>query len=209
MTFAEIQAAVMANAFGAALLPSVKQWIIFRHRDLWDAEEWTFRYGSATVTFPTGQVAGGLPDDFRIAIALYDSQGNPVAPIRDARLFFNRYVESGSPGSGPPEAYTIFGGELLVGPNGDGSSGTLIYEKNKPVLSADGDETGLPDGCDLGLVFGARATGFVLTKVAEQAAVPEAEYAATIDSMRRNYLTQVRGDQAQMGADLPGLRQWR
>lgn len=204
MTFRDIQLAVIKDGFSPGDLGDVKNWIIGRHAWLWDLDEWTFREGTAAVTFTANsQIVGSLPGDFRIATALYASDGSLLQPIRDSDRFFNAYNTNLTGQTGAPEAYTVYGGQILVGPTGDGSTGLLIYEKNKPALINDSDLTGLPDGYDMTLVHGAKAEGFKLKNV-PLAAVFDQNFTAGVNALQRNYLTGIRGQVGQMGAYRPG-----
>lgn len=206
MTFVQLQNSVIANGFEEADRADVKNWIAFRHAWLWDLEEWTFRQASAAVTFTANsQTVASVPADFRHAIVLYDSQGTQLRPMRDHREFFNLYNANLGNGSGPPEAFTVVGGVLTVGPAGDGSTGILVYEKSKPALVNDGDTTGLPEGYDLALVHGGKAEGFKLFNVPLWQGFDD-DFTAAVNAMRRNYLTSIRGQVGQMGAYHPG--QW-
>lgn len=206
MTYKEIVDAVIANGFEDTDRASAQEWVQARHAWTWDAEEWTFRFDTATIVFTSGsQTVGSLPSDFRAAVALYDSTGGPITPIKDFRRFFDQYNTRIGNGSGNPEAYTVLDSQIFVGPNGDGTSGLLIYEKSKPMLSDDGDSTGLPDGYDLMLVHGGKAEGFKLSNV-PLAQNFDDDFTAFLNAMRRNYLTGVRAAGAQQfGAYTP----WR
>lgn len=212
MTYKQIVDGVLAAGFGEVKRAEAKNWVQARHAWVWDAEEWTFRYATSPVVFTANsQVVGSLPADFRAGVALYDTQGVPLRPVRDYREFFGGYNANLNLGSGRPEAWTVMAGQLLVGPNGDGSTGLLIYERSKPALVNDGDLTGLPDGYDLMLVHGGKAEGFKLTNVPLWQGFDD-DFNASVNAMRRNYLNAVRaaGSQ-QFGAFRPagGLRLWR
>lgn len=210
MTFVQIQNAVLADSFTESKRNDAKNWIVARHAWLWDLEQWTFKFTTANVVFTAGsQLVGSVPADFHIAIALYDSTGNPVPAIKDFREFFDRYNANLQNGSGVPEAFTVVGGQLFVGPAGDGSAGLLVYEKAKPALVADGDPSGLPDGYDLALVHGGKAEGFKLANIPLWQGFDD-DFNAHANAMRRNWLTGIRGQAPQFGAFRPGrVRQWR
>jgi hypothetical protein len=157
---------------------------------------------------PRRERVGSMPSDFHIALGLYTSTGAPVRAVRDTRRFYDSYNANLSNGTGTPEAFTVVGSQLLVGPAGDGSSGVLVYEKSKPTLVNDSDTTGLPDGYDLALVHGGKAEGFKLSNIPLWQGFDE-DFTAASNALQRNYLTGVRGQVGQFGAFRPGTRQWR
>lgn len=205
MPYVTIQNAVLADAFAEGKRDQAKLWIQARHAWLWDLEEWTFRFTTGNVVFTAGSqvVSLGAITDFRAVEALYDAQGNPLRGYKDFRAFLDRYNVNENLGSGRPEAYTVLGGQLLVGPNGDGSSGLLAFERAKPALVNDGDLTGLPEGYDVALVHGGKAEGFKLSNIPLWQGFDE-DFTAFANAMRRNYLTAVRQSGAsQFGAFRP------
>lgn len=206
LTFKQITDAVLADGFSEGKRSSAQEWIRFRHAWLWGLHEWTFRFGTATVTFTVGtQVVGSLPSDFHIALALYTSTGAPVLGVKDVREFFDRYNANASTSSGTPSAFTVVGSQLMVGPAGDGTSGLLVYEKSKPMLVNDGDTTGLPDGYDLALVHGGKAEGFKLSNVPLWEGFDQ-DFSAAATALEKDYLTAIRGQNSQLGSARP--RQW-
>lgn len=206
LTFKQLQDAVLADGFAEAKRADCKNWINFRHAWLWGLNEWTFRFATATVTFTANsQTVGNLPTDFHAAICLYDSNGYPIAPVRDFRKFFGDYNQNINNGSGRPSAYTVIASQIMVGPAGDGSSGLLVYEKAKPTLVNDGDTTGLPDGYDLALVHGGKAEGFKLANVPLWQGFDQ-DFVAATTALERDYMTGIRGQVGQMSAYRPG--QW-
>lgn len=208
LTFKQIQDYALADGFTETDRGACKDWINTRLAWLWNQDEYTFRMGTATVTFTANsQIVAGLPADFRIATALYNSQGMALSPERDIDKFFDNWNVNQNLGSPGPLAYTVLAGTLLVGPTGDGTSGLLIYEKSKPTLVNDSDLTGLPDGYDMALVHGAKAEGFTLKNVPLAQAF-ENHFAAAIQSLETDYLTGIRGQVGQMGAYRPGSFQW-
>jgi hypothetical protein len=206
MTFVQIQNAVLADSFAEAKRADAKNWINFRHAWLWDLEQWTFRKKTAAITLTANsQVASAMPADFRHAIVLYNSQGDPLQPIRDEREFYNRYNANLQNQGASPKAYTVQAGQILLGPQGDGTSGLLIYEASRPSLVNDNDTTGLPDGYDVALVHGGKAEGFKLATIPLWQGFDD-DFTAAANALRRNYLTEMRGQVGQMGAFKP--RQW-
>lgn len=209
LTFLDIQNAVLADGFDESKRSDCKNWINFRHSWLWDLDDWTFKYTTATVTFTANTMAvGDMPADFHAAVSLFDSNGWLVKPMADYREFYSRYNQNLQNGTGSPEAWTVIGGVLTVGPAGDGSEGILVYEKTKPALVMDGDTTGLPDGYDLALVHGGKAEGFKLANVPLWQGFDD-DFTAAAQTLRQNYLTQVKAASSrQFGAYKPGV-QWR
>lgn len=208
LNFGQIVDLVTKDGFTGTDRADVQNWVVARHAWLWDSDEWTFRMGTAPVTFTANsQFVAGLPTDFRIATALYNQQGMALEPIRDIDKFFDDFNTNQNLGSSGPVAFTVVGSGLLVGPMGDGSSGILVYEKSKPALVRDSDPTGLPDGYDMTLVHGAKAEGFTLKNV-PLAQTFENHFAAGIEALQKNYLTGIRGQVGQMGAYRPGSFQW-
>lgn len=209
LTFKNIVDAVLKDGFTESDRGDARNWVVARHAWLWNESEWTFRMGTTTVTFTANsQIVSGLPTDFRIATAVYNQQGMALEPERDIDKFFDNWNTNQNLGSPGPLAYTVLGTQLLVGPMGDGTTGMLIYEREKPPLVNDGDLTGLPDGYDMALVHGGKAEGFTLKNVPLAQAF-ENHFAAAIQSLEMNYLTGIRGQVGQMGAFRPGSFQWQ
>jgi hypothetical protein len=208
MTYREIVDSVLADGFAEGKRASAKQWVQFRHAWLWDLEEWQFKFASAPITFTSGSPTAslGAVTDFAAAVAVYNSTGGQLKPIRDPREFFDLYNANLQNGNGVPAAYTVFGGQLFVGPNGDGSTGLLAYERSKPALVNDADTTGLPDGYDLALVHGGKAEGFKLSNVPLWSGFDD-DFTAAANALRRNYLVSVRAQGEQLGSFTPG--RWR
>lgn len=203
LTFKSIVDQVLQDGFSESKRSSAKEWVRFRHSWLWNLEQWTFRYGTSSVTFTSSsQTVGGVPTDFKIAIVLYDGQGNRLRSVPDMRAFFDGYNQNLHNGSGSPESFTVVDDSILVGPNGDGTTGFLVYEKKQPTLTDDDDETGLPDGFDLALVHGGKAEGFKLANVPLWQGFDD-DFTAAANAMRRDYLVGVRGSFQQFGAWTP------
>lgn len=201
LSFLEMQNAVIANGFDESDRASVKTAIQFRHGWLWDLEDWSFRFGTDTVTFTAGsQVVGSIPTDFHAVLALYDANGNPIRGVQDLRNFFDAANANQSLSAGTASAYTVVSSQIFIDALGDGSSGLMVYEKSKPTLSADGDTSGLPDGYDLALVHGGKAEMFKLGIVPDLATSFDEDFTAAANALRRNYLRQVKETGQQFGA---------
>jgi len=202
--FGDIVTGVLKDAFDDAdKRADAQEWVRARHAWVWDAKSWTFKRASASVAFTANsQVAAG-PADVHSVDRVYDSQGNRLRGYRDPFQFFDAYNDLASTSSGQPEAYTVYGGQILIGPNGDGSTGLVLYEKAKPSLVNDTDLTGFPDGYDLMLVHGGKAEGFKLTNI-PLAANFDADFTAYVTAMENNWLDEVsEAGTAQVGAYRP------
>lgn len=205
MNFGAILDAVCKDGIDPSRRADAKGWVAARHAWLWDPEDWTFKLATGTVTFTAGSqmvAAGDAPTDIHATLALYDSGGGRVQGISDPRRFFDDYNQNLGGSSGPPEAYTLVDGTIFLSSPGDGSQGLLVYERSKPSLVNDADETGLPDGYDLALVHGAKAEGFKLTNIPLSGNF-DADYTAAIETLRRAYLRVVKEPGQQFGAYRP------
>lgn len=207
MNFGQILSMVTSDGIDQSERSNAQEWVRMRHAALWDWKDWTFKYAQAPITFTSGQQvlnSGDYPSDLHDVLAMYDQYGEPIRGYRDVRQFFDRYNVNALPvTSSSPEAYTMLNGGPLVGPMGNGSAGIIVYEKNKPSLINDSDLTGLPDGFDLALVHGAKATGMQITNN-PLAQTHEMAYETIISELENGYLTQVLETGEQSGAYRPG-----
>lgn len=204
LTYLQMQNQVIADGLAESDRTIIKFALNVRNEWLFDADEWVWRKAEAAVTFTNGsRVVGGAPADLRMVIAMFDGQGNQLEAVADNRLFLDQFNENIQQGSGSPSAFTVIGTTLVVGPNGDGTSGLLLYERERTDLVNDGDTTGLPATYDMALVHGAKAEVFKLKKIPVWQE-HEDEFAASVAALQRNYLTSVRGQVGQFGAYRPG-----
>lgn len=199
MTFKEIQDMAMADRFGETRRTDMKQWINYVGGLIWDADDWTFRTGTKTVqTDATGTITN-LPADFGETKALFLSDGTRLTAMHDETDFYARYFgTAASVAANQPEAYTVIGGSLLVGPFAAVTGMLLIYQKDWTVLVADSDVPALPLETHVGLAMGASKWGLALKSdpswLGLDSAIPE-----VMGTLRANYLTSVgdkRGRQA-------------
>lgn len=208
MTFGDILNMVCKDGISSSYRTDAKEWVKTRHEWLWGVEDWTFKVTTASLEFTAGaQVLAAPPSDLHATFAIYDAQGDPLRAIRDVRAFFDLYNTNYVSDNGSPEAYTVVDGQVLVGPKGDGSTGLIVYQKTKPTLSADTDTTGLPDGCDMALVYGAKADGYVATNAGALAPILEERFQAIYEGMMNDWLEAVLETGGQSGAFRPSL-QW-
>jgi hypothetical protein len=207
MSYKQIQDAVLADSFVESKRIDAKNWIQFRHAWLWDVEKWTFKYATGTVTFTAGSPTAAIPPDLANVLAVYASTGYGVRGVKDVRQFFDVGNSNLGVGGGAPQIYTMVGSQMYIAPNGDGSTGIIAYEKNKPALVNDGDSTGLPDGYDLALVHGGKAEGFKLTNVPLWQGFDE-DFTAAVNALRNNYLSSISEAGAQQLGAYRAVRQW-
>lgn len=209
LNFGQILDAVCKDGINASRRSDAKEWVRNRQAAVWGAAPWTFKQKQGSIVF-TGnqQIAAGAPTDVQSVYAVYDSNGYPLVGYRDIRKFFDVYNTIANPTGGSPEAYTVVDGQIYVGPSGDGSTGLIVYQAEKPAMSADTDVSGLPDGFDLALVYGAKATGYTLTNMQALAAEFEQMFTAQIEALMGDYLDAVLETGGQSGAFRPGGARW-
>lgn len=207
LNFGQVLNAVLEDGLDPSRRSDAQEWVRYRHASIWNYADWTFKYKTSSITFTNGQQvlnASDYPSDIHAVYAMYDAFGEPLRAFRDARQFFDRYNTLALPSiSVSPEAYTMIAGVPYVGPLGNGTTGIVVYQKEKPSLVNDSDATGLPDGFDLALVYGAKATGYELTNN-PLAATLEQSYMAAITSMQNGWLDQTLETGEQSGAYRPG-----
>lgn len=205
LLFGDIVTAVLNDSFDpVSKRADAYTWVRARHAWVWDAKSWTFKRGSAPITFTANAQVADAPSDVHSVARVYDQNGRRLRAYRDPYQFFDAYNDLASASSGQPEAYTVFNGQILVGPNGDGSTGLVLYEKEKPSLVNDTDPCGFPDGYELMLVHGGKAEGFKLTNI-PLAANFDADFTAYVTAMENNWLDEVaEAGSQQTGAFRPG-----
>lgn len=205
MKFDEILDQVLAEGFAPSKREAAKQWVNAAYQWLWDAEEWSFRTGVATVSVTAGSAnVGALPTDFGIVLYLLNSDGEPLRPIQDVRQFYALY---GDGEQGTPEAFTVVGSSSLrVGPVSDVTAAdwTLVHQKQAIALSAGTDVPSIPANYHMGIVHKARADGMRLLGIPLWQ--PQLDAAVEVlDAMRQSYLSPIRGEIEQVGAFRPDL----
>lgn len=205
MTFKDLQDAVIKDTFDESDRADVRTWINHRYGLLLNQNEWTFTQGNTLVTATGGsQAVSNLPADLGIVLGLQRADGQPLRAIPEYRKFAAKYIGTSNSPTGQPEAFTSWGGALLVGPtsNETSSAYVLTYEKNCTPLSADADIPVIPVEHHLALVFGGKADGLALSSVL--LADPfEQKFDAEIQAMTRKYLAAVRGANTQIPAYRP------
>ena len=206
LNFGQVLDAVLTDGLDPNRRGDAQEWVRYRHTILWEYADWSFKYKEGPITFSSGKQAlntGDYPSDLHSPYAVYDQFGVPLKGYDDVRQFFDTYNTNNLPLEGPPEAYTMIAGVPYIGPLGNGTSGLVVYQMDKPSLVNDSDATGLPDGFDLALVYGAKATGYELTNN-PLAPTLEQSYMAAIAAMENAWLDQTLETGEQSGAYRPG-----
>lgn len=210
MNFSDLQTETMADAFKEAQRPSVKRWLNYAAGQLWNHEEWTFRYAhdDVTVTKDSATVTG-IATDLGIVIGVWNSDGERLRWINPADYNDLYYTETDT---GTPSDFTVINKALTLGPIPDTSATyRLFYERAYGHYQADGttfttgemdepqDIPVFPAETHLTLVFWAREIGKAL-RSDPTAALESQLKDAGIEFMRRNFLADQRGEFEQWGA---------
>ncbi len=178
-TFLAIVNAVLANRFKPTDIGQAQRWVRAEYQYIWNAYDWSFKHVSAfdtaaQLTIEAGNNTPSLPADFADLAELYDDTGELLEPLTSSR-FGERYRGDAINGRrGSPEAYTIVGRTLYLGPTPDRdatfslgytrilshiatSAGNSIVAGN---MSDDSDAPlWYPSGSSEALIAGARARG--------------------------------------------------
>lgn len=202
MTFKEVVEAVLADRFNENRRADAKGWVNFRQAWVWSLEEWTFRQATDDVTVTSGsQLVSGVAADFLTALALFSSDGTPLFPVLDHREFYAEYFNNVTPVTDTPEAFTVLGGSILVGPTSNVSAADykLIYERGPTELVDDGAISTIPEAFHMMLVHGGASEGLKLQNDPTWESY-EQDFTAAIEVMRQDYLLPIRGAPQQFGA---------
>jgi hypothetical protein len=163
LTFKQIQDMALEDAFPETKRSDVKVWIVDAHTEIWDAASYTFKdVAPVTVNVVDGVISGVT--DIADVYAVYDPYGEPLAAAYDPKQFYDVYNSAAAGTGSSAEAYAVVGNSVVVKPSQSGTVAgfQITYRKVKPSLSNDGDLSGLPDGYDMALVYGAKSIGFTL-----------------------------------------------
>lgn len=205
MTFLELQNATMNDRFDESQRGDVKNWINSRYWQLWNEEEWSFRYATDLVSVTSGsQTVGSLPTDFGDVRSLQRGDGTTLASL-DPVSFNRTYYDARAVYSGLPEAYTVVDGVVSVGPASSETATDyqLVYEREYTKLVLDAAIPEIPEGAELALVYGASAMGLQLQNDYTWQ-FQETLYQGELATMRRSYLRDRRDSNAQYAADVLG-----
>lgn len=188
MTGAELITEFLADKRFGQNRVRVLGFLNYRYGEMLELEEWAFLRARASVTLDTGTVTA--PADMGLPWNMYFADGSGELAQLGLDDFHDAYL--GQP-PGVPEAFTVFGATLLIGPAPDSSyPATLLYQSQPPWLADDEVPPVIPAEAHEGLVAGAQA--FALELENDPTGGPlEARYQRTIDAMRRRYLTAGRG----------------
>lgn len=203
VTFKQIVDAVISDRFAEGQRANAKNWVNHRLWWLWTLEQWRFKRATDDVTVTSGsQTVTSLPTDMGRVISLVNAEGAPLRPIEDYRDFYSLYYDTVSPSSGKPEAFTVVGSSILVGPQSDETSSAykLLYHREFTELSADSDVPAIPTGAHFALVHGGAAEGLKLQNDPTWQSF-EDDFQATIQILRSEYLVSIEGSGMEFGVD--------
>lgn len=211
MTFLELVSA-MTTEPGARFKPtqatSVKRWLNARAAELWGMEDWTFRKVYESLSVTAGDDTPTMPATFGIALGLWDANGDPVTYI-PPNAFFNRHL--GNTSGGNPSSYTVVNKQIVLDPKPSGNQTWTLYHDRAYChnidtgvytpgdMDEDTDLPALPTETHYLLIHGAISLGSVAMndftyQFAEQA------WQTGVESMKRNFLVDQRGEVQQWGA---------
>lgn len=147
MTFAEMQAAVLDQRFGASRADAIKRKINVSIAGIWAADDFAFKRRPAVSIAVTPYNTDGLytvtcTEVIEEILGCYDENGDPLTFL-DPDKFEDAYEYGTDEGS--PEAFTVYGtdGNLQIrfGPAPDvAKSFRLPYAAGPPTLTADSDD---------------------------------------------------------------------
>ena len=162
MDLADLRTAVKSNGrFDTTWDTIINQAINQRYAWIWaEHDNWTFRKTTASIGVQAGsQTTTGQPSDVSKVYAILNQYGDRLNPIEDIDEFHNRYYNSVNPTTGPPEAFAVSGGTILVGPTSSETSSAykIIYDKAFTPLAMDTDVPAIPSEHHMTIVDGASA----------------------------------------------------
>lgn len=204
MTFNQIYSEVINLRFSQAQLTSVQHWVNHRYAELWDMDEWVFKYQQATnLTVTAGsQILGNLPSPMGVVVALYRDDGYPVL-YRPPRDFWDLYATlTDQENTGDAQHYTIIDGVVFLGPIPSTSVSTyrMVYEQDFVPLVNDSDVPAIPSNYHYLLVTGALSEGCRLMNDFTWE-FQEQDWQRGLQSMRERWLVDQRGEVGEWGRD--------
>lgn len=211
MTFLELQqelSTVPGARFKSSQSSSYSRWLNSRAAELWGLEDWTFRKAYETFSVVSGDDTPTMPTTLGIVLGIWNDLGDQLAYV-DMDVFAPEHY-TGAP-SGTPEIYTVVNKTVYLHPTPAASATYNCYfDRAHCHKSAGGafvvgdmslatDTPALPDELHYLLIHGATAMGSInMNDFTYQFA--EQGWQSGIASMKRNYLSDVRGEPAQWGA---------
>jgi hypothetical protein len=195
MEFLALQNAVLGR-FETADRPNVKLWLNLFAATLYESERWSFRYATDDVQTAAGSVdVTGEAADMGVVLDAWNADGDELQPMT-VTDFYRRYQPMVvNADSGTPEAFTVHGGQLKIGPPADAvATVSALYLRRWTDLSTDTDDpltiNGLPRSLHWLLVAGAMAIGQANAQD-PTAALAEPVINQGVEMMRREYLSDV------------------
>ena len=164
MQFSDLYNEVITIRFNNNFVSQAKNWVNLRYAEVWNANEWTFRYTTANPTVTGGtQTLGGLPTAVQRVSYLYDDQGSPLSYLTPME-FFKTFYPSSTQSAQQASYYTVVNGTVYLGPTPSASSSSylLVYEQKVTPMVNDTDIPAIPVEYHYMLVHGALATGLAL-----------------------------------------------
>ncbi len=212
MTFLELQqelSTVPGARFKSTQSSSYKKWLNARAAELWGLEDWTFRKADVDLTVTAGSAEVTEPTDLGIVLGIWTDLGDPLRYLTP-RDYFAQHI--GNTSTGVPIAYTVVNKQIKLDPTPNASSLTwhIYYDraychKNGAGayvvgdMTLDDDSPALPSEAHYLLIHGAISMGSVnMNDFTYQFA--EQGWLSGIESLRRNYLVDVRGEPQQWAA---------
>jgi hypothetical protein len=129
MTYKNIQDMAIKR-FKEAQRPDLKQWIQLAYENVWNLERWSFRYGTDLVTVTANSAdVSNIPGNLGVVEALLRSDGTPLDALQPHEYSERYYGSTIQPGG--PEAFTVIGGGIKVGPpsNETKTDYQLVHER--------------------------------------------------------------------------------
>lgn len=186
---------VLAGMFDESKRAQAAVWLDAALTEVWSLEEWQWRYSTVAVdAVASTREAANVPTDIATAVYLLNPDSDPLRPIQDLTVYYGLY---GDADSGDPEAFTMRHKTLLFGPVPQTAGVyTLLYERERPTLSAPASTTGLPNGTDMAVVFRAKAMGGQMYGIPLWQGHLDASDRLLV-GMQRQWLSPVRGEAEQ------------
>jgi hypothetical protein len=191
MDFMAMQDAVLER-FDQDHRADAKQWINLIGAEVYELERWTFRWGTDDFDVTVGSMdTTGEASDIGEVQAVWNSRGAPLVALPVAGFYMNYKPMSVLGQTGLPEAYTVFNGQIQVGPpSGEAATYSMLHLRRWTPLVNDTDEPALPSSYHWILVAGASAIGQA-SKNDPTAALNDPVVARGLEGLRAEYLDDI------------------